>query len=157
MEIPVFLFGGFLESGKTSFINDTVAEESFTDGERILIIACEEGEEEYNSKQLAAFNTTVEYVARFEVSWEEVNYDKNGNEVVTTQNWSDNGKHVTAGYSTTILFPGNVRNIHVKAQGATGLVWEPWRTSLDQRFDLVDKRTISISGTTLNQKSNVNP
>lgn len=62
MEIPVFLFGGFLESGKTSFINDTVAEESFTEGERILIIACEEGEEEYDAKQLAGFNTTVEFV-----------------------------------------------------------------------------------------------
>ena len=53
MDIPVFLFTGFLESGKTSFIRDTVEDPNFTEGDKILVIACEEGEEEYDAKSLA--------------------------------------------------------------------------------------------------------
>ncbi len=48
MEIPVYLFTGFLESGKTSFIVDTMKDPNFNDGKRkYLIITCEEGEVEY--------------------------------------------------------------------------------------------------------------
>ena len=47
MEIPVYLFTGFLEAGKTSFIRETMSDPSFNDKERnYLIISCEEGEEE---------------------------------------------------------------------------------------------------------------
>ena len=61
-EIPVFLFTGFLESGKTSFILDTLYQDYFATGERTLIIACEEGEKEYDKKELLKINTYVEYV-----------------------------------------------------------------------------------------------
>ena len=46
MELPVFIINGFLESGKTAFIKDTLKGEDFNDGTRSLIIACEDGEEE---------------------------------------------------------------------------------------------------------------
>ena len=47
MEIPVYLFTGFLESGKTSFIRETMKDPNFNDGKRkYLVIQCEEGEEE---------------------------------------------------------------------------------------------------------------
>lgn len=47
-EIPVYLFTGFLEAGKTKFILDTMQDENFNDGKRqYLIIRCEDGEEEY--------------------------------------------------------------------------------------------------------------
>ena len=47
MEIPVYLFTGFLEAGKTSFIAETMKDPNFNDGKRkYLIILCEEGEEE---------------------------------------------------------------------------------------------------------------
>ncbi len=59
MEIPVFIINGFLESGKTSFIKDTLASEDFNDGERTLVIACEEGEEEYGAEEMRALNATV--------------------------------------------------------------------------------------------------
>lgn len=59
MEIPVFIINGFLESGKTSFIKDTLASEDFNDGDRSLVIACEEGEEEYDAGEMEALNTTV--------------------------------------------------------------------------------------------------
>ena len=49
MEIPVYLFTGFLEAGKTRFIAETMRDPNFNDGKRkYLIILCEEGEEEYD-------------------------------------------------------------------------------------------------------------
>lgn len=45
-QVPVYLFTGFLESGKTTFINESMAEPEFTAGERNLCILCEEGETE---------------------------------------------------------------------------------------------------------------
>ncbi len=50
-EIPVYLFAGFLDSGKTSFING-VLEDGFAKNDRTLLLCCEEGEEEYQSKVL---------------------------------------------------------------------------------------------------------
>ena len=48
MEIPVYLFTGFLEAGKTSFIIETMKDPNFNDGKRkYLIITCEEGEVEF--------------------------------------------------------------------------------------------------------------
>ena len=45
MEIPVYLFTGFLEAGKTSFIAETLKDPNFNDGKRkYLVILCEEGE-----------------------------------------------------------------------------------------------------------------
>lgn len=58
-QIPVYLFTGFLESGKTSFIRDTVTDPDFIDGERTLIILCEEGEEELDKEALAKFKVDV--------------------------------------------------------------------------------------------------
>ena len=47
MEIPVYLFTGFLEAGKTKFITETLQDPGFNDGKKkILIISCEDGEEE---------------------------------------------------------------------------------------------------------------
>lgn len=62
MEIPVYLFMGFLESGKTTFIQDTLEEDYFNDGQRTLIIACEEGEEEYDEELLKRTNSSLIYV-----------------------------------------------------------------------------------------------
>ena len=47
MELPVYLFTGFLEAGKTKFIAETMKDLGFNDGKkRFLVIQCEEGEEE---------------------------------------------------------------------------------------------------------------
>lgn len=47
-EIPLYLFTGFLEGGKTSFIVETMKDPNFNDKNRkYLIITCEEGEVEY--------------------------------------------------------------------------------------------------------------
>ena len=51
MDIPVYLVAGFLDSGKTDFING-ILEDGFARGQRTLLLCCEEGELEYNEKFL---------------------------------------------------------------------------------------------------------
>lgn len=51
-KIPVFVVHGFLESGKTRFVQETLADDYFSGGERNLVIACEEGVEEYEDELL---------------------------------------------------------------------------------------------------------
>ena len=58
-EIRVYLFTGFLESGKTKFIRETLEDERFNDGEPTLLLLCEEGEEEYNVNAPYMKNVTV--------------------------------------------------------------------------------------------------
>ena len=52
MNIPVFLFTGFLESGKTTFILDTLRDKEFLARGKTLVIFCEEGLIEYPIKEL---------------------------------------------------------------------------------------------------------
>ncbi len=49
METPVYLFLGFLESGKTKFIQETFEDPRFSSGEKTLLLVCEEGIEEYET------------------------------------------------------------------------------------------------------------
>lgn len=60
MDIPVYLFTGFLESGKTTFIQGTLEDERFNKGERTLIMLCEEGIEEYDIKKMPSQNIFIE-------------------------------------------------------------------------------------------------
>ena len=62
MEIPVYLFTGFLDSGKTKFIQETLEDANFNNGEKILLVVCEEGEEEYNTDLFPGDNVTVCYI-----------------------------------------------------------------------------------------------
>ena len=55
-DIPVYLVAGFLDGGKTNFING-ILEDGFARQDKTLLICCEEGEEEYNPKALD--NVTV--------------------------------------------------------------------------------------------------
>ena len=56
MDIPVYLVAGFLDGGKTNFING-ILEDGFARQDRTLLICCEEGEEEYEKNALD--NVTV--------------------------------------------------------------------------------------------------
>lgn len=47
-QIPVYAFTGFLDSGKTKFIQETLEDPRFNAGERTLLLVFEEGEEEYD-------------------------------------------------------------------------------------------------------------
>lgn len=59
MEIPVYLFSGFMDSGKSTLIRETLIEEDFGEGAKTLLIACEDGEVEYDEAELAKANTKL--------------------------------------------------------------------------------------------------
>ena len=52
-DIPVLLFTGFLDSGKTTFIQKILSDPDFNDGHRILLLQCEEGEVELDPGRFA--------------------------------------------------------------------------------------------------------
>lgn len=54
--IPVYLITGFLDSGKTTLLTDTLNMDYFNDGQRTVLIRCEDGEEEYDAEQLKSRN-----------------------------------------------------------------------------------------------------
>ena len=59
MPIPVYLFVGFLESGKTSFIQETMEDPRFNAGEKTLLLLCEEGVEEYEPSKFVGGGKNV--------------------------------------------------------------------------------------------------
>ena len=65
-DIPLYLFTGFLESGKTKFIQETLEDERFNVGERTLLLLCEEGEEEYDLSKMPHKNVFIEVVEKRE-------------------------------------------------------------------------------------------
>ena len=69
MNIPVFLFTGFLESGKTTFILDTLRDPEFISKGKTLVIHCEDGEVEYPIKELQSKHISL-------VSVENINQSK---------------------------------------------------------------------------------
>lgn len=55
--IPLYLINGFLEGGKTSFLQEVLCDGGdFADGQKTLLIICEEGEVEYNQSDLTNLN-----------------------------------------------------------------------------------------------------
>lgn len=58
-EIPVYVFTGFMDSGKTTLVKETLSDESFTEGDHCLLICCEDGEIEYEEAELKKANTTL--------------------------------------------------------------------------------------------------
>ncbi len=61
-KIPVYFINGFLEAGKTNFINFTVGQDYFSIKGTTLLIVCEEGLEEYDEKFLKKHKTVLELV-----------------------------------------------------------------------------------------------
>lgn len=58
MRIPIFLFNGILESGKTNFIRFMLRKPVFADGNKTVVICCEEGIEEYDMALMEKNNIT---------------------------------------------------------------------------------------------------
>ena len=59
MDAAVYIVTGFLESGKTKFMQEMLADEGFSEGERTLLLVCEEGEEECDPELLRRTNTVM--------------------------------------------------------------------------------------------------
>lgn len=62
MELPVYLFTGFLEAGKTKFIQESLAGESFNAPGNTVLIVCEEGFEEFYPDQFNTPNVFIEFI-----------------------------------------------------------------------------------------------
>ena len=61
-DVPVYLITGFLESGKTQFLDFTIHQSYFQIPDKTLLILCEEGEEEYDEESLKKMNTVIEII-----------------------------------------------------------------------------------------------
>ena len=60
IQIPVYVFTGFLDSGKTKFIQETLEDPRVKTGERTLLLVFEEGEEEYDFSMYPHQNVYLE-------------------------------------------------------------------------------------------------
>ena len=65
-EIPVYLFTGFMDSGKTTLIKETLVENGFAEQGKSLIICCEDGDVEYDAAELDKIKTKVVMVEKEE-------------------------------------------------------------------------------------------
>lgn len=70
--IPMYVFTGFLESGKTRFIQQTLEDARFNSGERTLLLVLEEGEEEYDLSAYPSKNVYIETLDYDELSPEKL-------------------------------------------------------------------------------------
>ena len=79
-----------------------------------------------------------------------IEYNEPGQPAKTSQN--PLGK--TAGWTETYTIPTKATNVRILIQGATGLVWEPWRTTYEMTFPSPPNLCVKIYGTSLDQKWN---
>lgn len=98
------------------------------------------------------------FVAQFRVKWNEVSYNENGYRKVDGKEWYKNTKDLTAPFVEEIQLDGSCENISVEAWGATGLAWDRWRKPINkENVPLIPYRTFKIYGSTLDQKSSIEP
>ena len=71
-QIPVYVFTGFLDSGKTKFIQETLEDPRFNAGERTLLLVFEEGEEEYDFSTYPYQNVYLEVLDQQSVTTKEL-------------------------------------------------------------------------------------
>lgn len=62
MKLPVYIFTGFLEGGKTTIIQESLNDEKFNSGEKTLVLMCEEGETELDASLFWGKNVTIHNV-----------------------------------------------------------------------------------------------
>ena len=72
VQIPVYVFTGFLDSGKTKFIQETLEDPRFNDGERTLLLIFEEGEEEFDISTYPHKNVYMEVLDQQSVTTKEL-------------------------------------------------------------------------------------
>ena len=72
IQIPVYAFTGFLDSGKTKFIQETLEDERFNAGERTLLLVFEEGEEEFDISTCPHKNVFIEVLDQATVTTKEL-------------------------------------------------------------------------------------
>ena len=62
MNTRIYIFNGFLDSGKTTFLQDTVLNTDFCDDEKTVIVVSAEGEIEYKQEEIESRNCDLVYI-----------------------------------------------------------------------------------------------
>ena len=163
MKMPVYLFTGFLEGGKTTIIQESLNDQNFNSGEKTLVLMCEEGIEELNPSEFWGKNVTVHLIedekdltrANLEKISTEHKYDRiiieyNGMWLLQSlyrafpKNWEIYQNMMFAEAATFLTYNTNMRQLTVdKMQDAEMIV-------LNRTTDDIDKEQIHkvIRGTT---------
>lgn len=122
----VYMIYGFLESGKTQFINFTLNQDYFYSDDTTLLIVCEEGEEEYDIEVLKEKNVVVEVLDDFtdfnlttlkeldkQYKPERILIEYNGTwsckEIILPSNWEMQQQLITADGTTFETYFANMR------------------------------------------------
>ena len=141
-QIPVYAFTGFLDSGKTKFIQETLEDPRFNAGERTLVLIFEEGEEEYDISTYPHKNVYLETLDQQTVTTqqltalekkyraERVVVELNGMQLVADlynrfpQNWVIAQEVMFADATTFNAYNSNMRNLVMdKLMGAQMVVF----------------------------------
>ena len=141
-QIPVYAFTGFLDSGKTKFIQETLEDPRFNAGERTLVLIFEEGEEEYDLSTYPHKNVYLETLDQQTVTEEQlfalqkkyraerVVAELNGMQLVADlynrfpQNWVIAQEVMFADATTFNAYNSNMRNLVMdKLMGAQMVVF----------------------------------
>ena len=125
--IPVFMINGFLDSGKSMFIQYTISQPYFQTKGTTLVIVCEEGEVEYDKELLKRSNAVMELI--------EDEADFTPQKMISLEK-----KHRPV--RVLIEFNGMWNSKNVKY---------PWHWKLEQQITLIDGST--FSGYFTNMKS----
>ncbi len=151
-EIPVYLFTGFLEAGKTKLIQETMEDKRFNAGEPTLILLCEEGIEELDFSAFPSQNVqmvTVEdpsvftpaYLSELEKKYkaERVMVEYNGMWMLDAfynalpENWLVYQEFMMADATTFLQYNANMRQLMVdKLQSCEVIVFNRYRDSIDK-------------------------
>ena len=142
MPIPVYAFTGFLDAGKTKFIQETLEDPRFNAGERTLVLICEEGEEEYDPSTYPHKDVFFETVDQEKVTTEELEtlarkhsaarviVELNGMQMIEPfyrrmpQSWQLAQEVMFADASTILSYNTNLRSLVVdKLSGAEMVVY----------------------------------
>ena len=141
-QIPVYVFTGFLDSGKTKFIQETLEDERFNAGERTLLLVCEEGEEEYDFSTYPHQNVYLEVLDQRTVTTKDMQAlakkykaqrvvaELNGMELVGDlytrfpQDWAVAQEVMFADATTFVQYNNNMRNLMMdKLMGAQMVIF----------------------------------
>ena len=141
-QIPVYAFTGFLDSGKTKFIQETLEDPRFNAGERTLVLIFEEGEEEYDLSTYPHKNVYLETLDQQTVTEaqltalekkyraERVVAELNGMQLVADlynrfpRNWVIAQEVMFADATTFMTYNANMRNLVMdKLMGAQMVVF----------------------------------
>ena len=129
IQLPVYVFTGFLDSGKTKFIQETLEDPRFNAGERTLLLVFEEGEEEYDFTAYPHQNVYLEVVDQQTVTTKELQAlvkkhkpqrvvaELNGMQLIGDiysrfpENWAIAQEVMFADSTTLLAYNANMRNL----------------------------------------------